>query len=162
MALFLGENKFLKLNELLKNDSLFIENVKKYNHINEYIENEKFNKYINKMKYQFYKDKLIKPENIETIKHIINIIHYNIMTDEKYLEIKEKIFSASSGCSVMGSCLYIYVVPKNIRKKEPEKETIFNFGYINGEGWKETFLMLLNDTLKYNNIKTSYECGSMD
>jgi hypothetical protein len=124
---------------------------------------DKYKKYIAKpTTADFYKKHLYQPNEILQIENIINYIHFTLIYNKEYAELKEHYYKPLRGSCVMGIHLYCFYVPKNLRKQTPEKKSLFTLGYSNGEGHIEYLQETYKDVLEVFNIKILYDGGNMD
>lgn len=114
---------------------------------------------------EFYSKHLItfKASNFlkEIIQEVLMVVNLHIRKLKPNDELR-KIYESREGASIMGAQLYSYTIPENKRKKKPEKETLYNIGYLNGEIGKECLFSDLSDVLMSYGLEVFYDCGWMD
>ena len=111
---------------------------------------------------EFCKQYLYPFHQISKLESLINYLDTSLENDERFTELKEHYYKDLKGSCVMGAYLYVYTVPKNIRKHIPNKTSLFTMGYSNGELYKEYIQSAYMNILESFDIHILYECGYMD
>ena len=158
------KNYFNMFIEQLKNDVCFLNEIGLLkNDVSLKNENERYLKYISKITTaNFYKRHLYQHKESLQIMSIINYIHFTLIYNKEYEELKEHFYKPIRGSCVMGMHLYCFVLPKNLRKQTPDKKMLFTLGYSNGEGHLEYLQETYKKVLDAFNIKILFDGGSMD